>query len=162
MKSQLIIELDTSSRPMVRVRDTLLLITCWGLWATVLLALLNGCEWENLAATWLHFLEAQEIVFASILASFHIPPLYVFLTLLLGASCMLWSLIHLALAPMSHRQKPVAALTVADMARHFHLDQALVDAMQKEKNILVSHTVSGAVNELRCIPELRQQQLLRA
>jgi poly-beta-1,6-N-acetyl-D-glucosamine biosynthesis protein PgaD len=144
------------------MRDSLLLLACWAMWSTVLLALINGCEWSDLGNALRHFLAAQEIFLASILASFHIPPLYVFLTLLLTACFMLWSMINLAMAPMWRKQNRVPALTAADMARHFHLDQALVDAMQKEKQILVFHTVTGAVTDLRRVPSLVPQQLLRA
>jgi poly-beta-1,6-N-acetyl-D-glucosamine biosynthesis protein PgaD len=162
MKTELIININTARRPLLRMRDSLLLLACWSLWSTVLVALLNGCEWDDLGNALLHFLSAQESFLASVLASLHIPPLYVFLTLLLTACFMLWSMINLAMAPMWRKQTRVPALTTADMARHFQLDQALLDAMQKEKQILVFHTVSGAVTELRRVPSLSQQQLLRA
>ncbi|WP_034295964.1 PgaD family protein [Herbaspirillum sp. RV1423] len=162
MKSQLIINLNTSKRPLIRARDSVLFFSCWAMWGAVFLAVVNGSEWSELGTSFQHWLMAQEIFLRSLLASFHIPTTYVMMLLLLVVGFSLWSAANLVLSPPLRAQGATPPLTLEDMARHFHLDLALVDAMQKEKQVLVFHALSGVVTELRRVQNRPQHQLLEA
>ncbi|WDZ95220.1 poly-beta-1,6-N-acetyl-D-glucosamine biosynthesis protein PgaD [Herbaspirillum sp. WKF16] len=160
MTTQFIITLNTADQPLVRVRDGLLLCACWIMWAAVFTAFVNGCEWEALGMSVQRWLLAQEAFLRAVLASLHIPSAYVVMMMLLVLAFFLWSLLNQALAPAFRKQRMTPPLTLEDIARHFQLDLALVGSMQKEKQIMVFHAMSGAVTELRSIQcDLRQPVL---
>jgi len=159
MKSELIIHHNTAKNPLLRARDTLLLCSCWIMWGGIATAIFNGSEWSELGLSIERWLVAQEIFVRSLMASFHIPVMYFLSLAVLTASFLLWSLLNLALAP-HRRGQNYAPLTLEDMARHFALDQTLIDTMRKEKQILVFHAISGAVTDLRRVQNLEQPQLV--
>ena len=161
MTSQLIINVSNSKRPLVRARDGILFFSCWSMWGAVLLAIVNGCDWRVLSDSLERWLVSQDVFLRAVLAAFHIPVVYVMMLCLLVSAFLLWSMLNLALAPQ-RRMQDGAPLTLADMARHFHLDLALIDAMQKERQVLVFHALSGAVTELRRVQSRPQHQLLPA
>ncbi|EJN07880.1 PgaD family protein [Herbaspirillum sp. YR522] len=150
MTPELITHLDTSRHRWLRARDTVLLCSCWLVWGGMLMAVFHGGEWGALALSFKHWLLAQQIFFRSLMASLHVPMLYFLALAMLVAGFLLWSVLNLALAP-HRRALRHSPLTTQELACHFNLDPTLIDAMQKEKRVLVFHALSGAVTDVRPI-----------
>ena len=149
MKSQFIINLDTSKKPLIQARDGALFLLCWGMWAAVLIPVANGTEWGNIKMSFINWYASQQVFFNALLADFHISSTYVILVGLLMCGVLFWSILGLLLAPPRRRTSSVP-LTVEDMAHHFNLDSVLLSAMQKEKQVVVFHALTGAVTDVRC------------
>ncbi len=148
MKSQLIINSSTSTNFLTRVRDGVLFLLCWAMWAAVLVSVANGAEWGNMKMSFLNWYASQQVFLSSLLANFHISRTYVVMVGTLMCAFLLWSALSMALASQRRRMDS-APLALEDLARHFDVDSVLISEMQREKQVVVFHALSGAVTEVR-------------
>ena len=122
MTQPLIIHRIQSRPPLIKVRDVLLAIFCWGLWASVMVSIVNG-------------------------DGFHLSATYLSLVVLLAVTIFLWSLVHYLINPIRSKMadKPVS---ITKMARHFNVRSELVGGMMQEKQVLVVLSSNGSVTQL--------------
>ena len=123
MNTDLIIDIDTSDSPLTQIRDAVLFLLCWTMWVTVAVALVNGTGVE-------------------------ISEFYVFGLAVLMAAIFLWILLHVFVAPALRRAQSTP-LTLDHLAQHFNVATDLIRGMQGERLVVVFHTQSGEVMDVR-------------
>ncbi|KAF3996129.1 poly-beta-1,6-N-acetyl-D-glucosamine biosynthesis protein PgaD [Glaciimonas immobilis] len=148
MKTHFIIKHKTNNKPITICRDWLISGLCWTMWFVVLGALVNGSEWHLLEVAFLTWMYAQEIFAGALLDCLHISKVYIGMVGVLMIGFVLWSFLNKALAPESRRLS-TGPLALEDMASHFGVSCNQVRKMQREKMVMVFHSRSGAVTELR-------------
>lgn len=124
MKPPLIINLDTSNSPLTRLRDGVLALLCWVMWASLLVSVANGT------------------------GAAPISGMYLTLVGLLTVAFLVWSGLRYSLAPLRSPMTSVP-LTLAKLANHFELKTDLISGMQTEKQVLLFHSPTGSVTHVR-------------
>ena len=122
MNQPLIIHHLESHKPLIQIRDMVLAIMCWGLWALVLVSIVNG-------------------------DGFHFSATYLTLVVILSLGIFLWSLVHYLVRPI-HSKMTDKPISIKRMARQFNVHSELVNGMMHEKQVLVVLSPNGSVTQL--------------
>jgi PgaD-like protein len=123
MNNDLIININTSNSPLTQLRDAALFLLCWTMWVTVAVSLFNGSGVE-------------------------ISELYVLGLAVLMVSIFLWILLHVFIAPKLRRAH-CSPLTLDSLAQHFNVTTDLIQGMQRERLVVVFHSQTGDVTDVR-------------
>ena len=122
MSQPLIIQHSNTRSPLIKLRDLLLGIVCWGLWAAVVVSIVNG-------------------------DGFHLSATYLSLVAMLTVAFFVWSGVHYLLKPMRNKAD-TQPLSLKKLARHFHVQSELIRGLQQEKQVLIVLSSSGHVTQL--------------
>ena len=135
MTQQLIIHHSNSHHPLTKLRDVVLSIVCWALWASVLVSIVNG-------------------------DGFHFSATYLSLVAMLSVVFFLWSALHYLWSPIRIKAhtKP---LSLKKLARHFNVQSELIGGLQHEKQVLIVLSSSGRVTQLSS-PQQRWRPVQKA
>ena len=122
MTQQLIIHHSNSRQPLIKLRDIVLSIVCWALWASVLVSIVNG-------------------------DGFHFSATYLSLLSMLMVAFILWSAVHYLWSPIRNKAdtKP---LSLKKLARHFNVQSELIGDLQHEKLVRIVLSSTGRVTQL--------------
>lgn len=122
MTNPLIIVRSQRHNSLVKMRDLVLALVCWGLWISVLVSIVNG-------------------------DGFHLSATYLSLVLLLSLVLFLWSVVHYLINPIRNKSD-IQPLSLKKLAQHFHVQSDLVSGLQHEKQVLVVLSTHGKVTQL--------------
>jgi hypothetical protein len=148
-----IVAYSTAHRPLVRLRDGILFSLCWVMWTVVLTTVASAIEWEPLGASIVDWFVAHLTFLDVLMASFHFPVAYLFLMIMLVCAFLVWTNLGMLLS-MRRRDDirgGLDALSLEELVLHFGLDSALIEAMQKEAQVTISHAPCGTIIGVRSI-----------